>query len=201
MPIGTPQHGHTEPPSISLFTLLSSLSSLHSPLSSKVKKILPTPRQHAGDVCRALCDYVAPEAMGDHAGVFAITVGERFVQALEALKAGNDQYRALLMQSLGDRLVEAASEWLHSEVRRTLWGYAPAEQLTIKEMYAARYEGIRPAVGYPSLPDQRSIFVLASLLDMDRLGIRLTENGAMYPQASECGLYIASRHATYFSVR
>ena len=105
------------------------------------------------------------------------------------------------MQSIGDRLVEAAGEWLHQQVRKSLWGYAHNEDLTIQELFAAKFEGIRPAVGYPSLPDQRTIFPLAELLDTDKIGIRLTENGAMYPQSSICGLYIASPLARYFIVK
>jgi 5-methyltetrahydrofolate--homocysteine methyltransferase len=104
------------------------------------------------------------------------------------------------MQSIGDRLVEAASEYLHVMVRRELWGYAHDEQISPQECFAAKYQGIRPAVGYPSLPDQRTIFPLATLLGIEKIGIRLTENGAMYPQASLCGLYIGSRHARYFIV-
>jgi len=164
---------------------------------------IPTPRQRKAGLsgeCRALCDYVAPEGWHDHIGVFAVTVSESFTRQLERLKRSGDQYMSLLLQSVGDRLAEGASEWLHAEARRSLWGYAPDEQLTIKEMYAARYDGIRPAVGYPSLPDQKAIFILRRLIDFPKLGITLTENGAMYPQASVCGLYIANRHASYFMV-
>jgi len=82
-----------------------------------------------------------------------------------------------------------------------MWGYAADENLTVKQMYQAAYQGIRPAVGYPSLPDQPAIFPLAELLGVGEIGISLTENGAMYPQASVCGLYIASRHARYFVVK
>jgi 5-methyltetrahydrofolate--homocysteine methyltransferase len=145
-----------------------------------------------------LCDFVAPQ--GDYAGAFAITVGRDFAQELSSLSAQGDEYGALLMQSVGDRLVEAASEWLHERVRRELWGYAPQKQLSVKEMFQARYRGIRPAVGYPSLPDQRLIFPLAELLDVEKIGISLTENGAMYPQSSVCGLYLASPHARYFVI-
>ena len=163
---------------------------------------IATPRQssvNSDGVALALCDFVAPE--GDYVGAFAITVSESFTQELEQLKSSGEQYKSLLMQSIGDRLVEAASEWLHERVRKELWGYAPAENLTIKEMYQAAYQGIRPAVGYPSLPDQKSIFPLAELLDLGKIGITLTENGAMYPQASVCGLYIASRHSKYFVIK
>ena len=163
---------------------------------------IATPRQgsvNSDGVALALCDFVALE--GDYVGAFAVTVSESFTEELEQLKSSGEQYKSLLMQSIGDRLVEAASEWLHERVRKELWGYAPAENLTIKEMYQAAYQGIRPAVGYPSLPDQKSIFPLAELLDLGKIGITLTENGAMYPQASVCGLYIASRHAKYFVIK
>jgi len=165
--------------------------------------VIPTPRQRKAGLngeCHSLCDYVAPQPFQDHIGVFAVTVSESFIKHLERLKETGDQYMSLLLQSLGDRLAEGASEWLHAYVRKSLWGFVPDERLTIKEMYAAKYQGIRPAVGYPSLPDQKTIFILERLIDFQRLGVSLTENGAMYPQASVCGLYIANRHATYFMV-
>ena len=163
--------------------------------------LLATPRQRTPNVdgvTLALCDFVAPE--GDYVGAFALTVAPSFAQELSLLKEQGKEYEALLLQSVGDRLVEAASEWLHERVRRELWGYAPQEQLSVKEMFQARYRGIRPAVGYPSLPDQRLIFPLAELLDVEKIGISLTENGAMYPQSSVCGLYLASPHARYFVI-
>ena len=164
---------------------------------------IATPRQLSpGDkgYCLSLCDFVAPQGYKDHIGVFAITVSASFKEQLEELKHKGDQYQALLLQSIGDRLAEATSEWLHAEVRKKLWGYAPNEQLNIKQMYGAQYQGIRPAIGYPSLPDQRTIFTAKELLNLPQLGITLTENGAMYPQASVCGFYIANRHASYFMV-
>ena len=167
------------------------------------RTVIDTPRQsrpNADGRCLALADFVAPEGAGDHIGVFAVTVSQSFVEELERLKAEGRQYESLLMQSVGDRLAEAASERLHAEVRRRLWGYAPDEDLTPKQMFGAAYRGIRPAVGYPSLPDQRAIFRLAELIDFAAVGITLTENGAMYPQASVCGLYLASPHAGYFMV-
>ena len=166
--------------------------------------LIATPRQskpNDSGVQLALCDFIAPEGYGDHIGCFAVTVSESFAKELEELKRNGKEYESLLMQSVGDRLVEATSEWLHHEVRRTLWGYAPEEQLTRQELFAAKFDGIRPAVGYPSLPDQSTIFPLAKLLDIEQIGISLTENGAMYPQASICGVYLASPHAHYFVVR
>ena len=163
--------------------------------------VIHTPRQrrpNAEGESLALCDFVAPE--GDYVGAFAVTVGKTFVEKLSVLKEQGEEYASLVMQSVGDRLVEAASEWLHERVRRDLWGYATQERLTVKEMFQSSYRGIRPAVGYPSLPDQRTIFPLAELLEVDKIGITLTENGAMWPQSSVCGLYLASPHARYFVV-
>ena len=166
---------------------------------------LPTPRQKHpaahGEPCLALCDYVAPRPYEDYVGVFAVTVCPVFVEQLEAIKAqGNDDFHSILMQSVGDRLAEATSEWLHREVRRSLWGYAPDENLDMHDLARAAYQGIRPAVGYPSLPDQQLIFPVSRLLNFKALGIQLTENGAMYPQSTVCGLYLSSPHATYFAV-
>ena len=163
---------------------------------------IATPRQakpNAEGVSLSLCDFVAPEQIGDYVGAFAITISESLRNALEELKS-SDMHRSLLMQSLCDRLVEAASEWLHEKVRREMWGYAKCEQLSVKELFQARYQGIRPAIGYPSLPDQRTIFPVARLLDIAQIGISLTENGAMYPQSSVCGIYIANKNARYFVI-
>ena len=159
----------------------------HTPRQS----IIATPRQakaNESGIQLSLCDFVAPKGYGDHIGCFAVTVSDAFAKELESLKRNGQEYESLLMQSLGDRLVEAAGEWLHQQVRKSLWGYAPNETLSPQELFAAKFDGIRPAVGYPSLPDQKMIFPLAELLEIDKIGIRLTENGAMYPQASICGL-------------
>ena len=165
---------------------------------------LTTPRQRhpaeKGAPRLSLCDFVAPRGYSDFVGVFAITVSPSFVEELEQLKQSTDSFRSLLMQSVGDRLAEATSEWLHREVRTKLWGYAPDEDLSLRELSRAAYQGIRPAVGYQSLPDQRLIFPLSRLLDFKALNITLTENGAMYPQSSTCGLYLSNAHAKYFAV-
>ncbi|MGM9693952.1 MAG: methionine synthase [Alloprevotella sp.] len=167
---------------------------------------IPTPRRQnaaPGNAATgpALCDFVAPEGKEDHVGLFAVTISPSFVKEIAAARHGDDDFRHFLLQSVADRLVEAGSEWLHREVRRKLWGYAPDENLTREELSRAAFRGIRPAVGYPSLPDQRIIFRVAKMLDLPALGISLTENGAMLPQSSVCGLYLASPHAYYFSVR
>ncbi|MCF0198398.1 MAG: B12-binding domain-containing protein, partial [Bacteroidaceae bacterium] len=150
---------------------------------------IDTPRQQATrrdgslrEQCLSLCDFVSPLG-GDSVGAFAATMSDAFVARLEALKeSGDDCYELLLLQTLGDRLAEAASEFLAREYNKVGWG------------------GIRPAVGYPSLPDQRSIFQLAQLIDFAAVGITLTENGAMYPQSSVSGLYISHPESTYFTL-
>ena len=143
---------------------------------------LATPRQNRNEgTCLSLCDYI-----NNCVGAFACTVSQTFVDRLEKLKKehGASDYDALLLQTVGDRLAEAAAEYLSRELKeKHNWG------------------GIRPAVGYPSLPDQRSIFQIAKLIDFGSVGISLTENGAMYPQASVCGLYIPYEEAEYFSVK
>lgn len=166
------------------------------------KTIIPTPRQSAkeGADSLSLSDFVADEGLGDHIGLFAITISSALIARIERLKEECCDYEALLLQSLCDRLVEAASEYMHLKVRRDLWGYAPDEQLSVKELYQARYCGIRPAFGYPSLPDQRSIFTVKDLIGFEQIGISLTENGAMYPQSSVAGIYISNRHAKYFVI-
>ncbi len=166
---------------------------------------LDTPRQSHpathGEPCLSLCDYVAPRAYEDYVGTFAVTVSPSFVAELEALKqSGTDDFNSLLMQSVGDRLVEATSEWLHEKVRKELWGYAPNESLSLSDLARAAYQGIRPAVGYPSLPNQQLIFPVSRLLNFNALGITLTENGAMYPQSTVCGLYLSNPQAKYFMV-
>lgn len=158
---------------------------------------IPTLRSQAlgaGEPSRGLSDYVAES--GDYAGAFAVSID--FADEVRAADQAADSYRSLLVQSLAHRLAEAASEWLHAKVRRELWGYAPDENLSLKELSQARYTGIRPAVGYPSLPDQKLTFVLDSLLDLGDIGVSLTENGAMEPSATVCGLYIAHPESGYF---
>jgi cobalamin-dependent methionine synthase I len=111
-----------------------------------------------------------------------------------------DPYQKMMMQLLADRLAEAAAERMHEEVRKHYWGYASEENLTIAEMQQERFQGIRPAVGYPSLPDMSLNFLLDDLLDMQQVGIRLTESGMMCPHASVSGLMFAHPQARYFDV-
>jgi len=159
----------------------------------------PLLRQQAshesGQPYLCLSDFVRPLG-GDEAdtvGLFAATVHE-------PAQEENDPYKRLITQTLTDRLAEAATEKMHQYVRREAWGYAPDENLTIEELHQEKFQGIRPAVGYPSLPDQSVIFLLDQLLDMSQIGISLTEHGAMLPHASVSGLMLSHPQARYFSV-
>ena len=113
---------------------------------------------------------------------------------------GADAYEKMMAQLLADRLAEAAAERVHEQVRKEYWGYAKDEQLSIEEMLVEKFQGIRPAIGYPSLPDTSLNFVLDELLDLKQIGIRLTESGAMKPHASVSGLMLAHPEARYFNL-
>lgn len=161
-------------------------------------KTLPLLRQQhtrAGEPNLCLSDFISPR--GDKIGLFATSVSPLFAET-----GKDDTYRSLLTQTIASRLAEAAATLLHSDVRRRaeLWGYAPDESLTPQELNAEKYQGIRPAVGYPSLPDQSVIFIIDKLLGLNEAGIALTPNGAMIPHASVCGLMLAHPAARYFSV-
>lgn len=154
----------------------------------------PHPKEN---VCLCLSDFVRPLTNGipDIIGVFATSVPTTIEESYS-----DDAYRLLLAQTLADRLAEAATERLHLYVRTKAWGYAPHEQLTIPQLLAEEFQGIRPAIGYPSLPDQSINFLINQLIDMKEIGITLTENGAMHPHASVSGLMIAHPQSRYFSV-
>lgn len=144
-----------------------------------------------------LADFVRPLSSGiaDRAGAFAATVDV----AMEHDFVGDD-YLRMLAQTLADRLAEATTERMHEEVRRHYWGYAPDENLSVRQMLREEFQGIRPAVGYPSLPDTSFNFLLDELIDMKQIGIRLTESGAMRPHASVSGLMFAHPKARYFDI-
>lgn len=161
---------------------------------------IPTLRQQKPSTdgyCYSLADFINPE--GDYIGIFANTVigVEDFADEYEK---NGDVYSALIAKTLSDRIAEATAEWLHYQVRKQIWGYAPDEVENIDEMFKVHYRGIRPAVGYPSLPDQSIIFELNDLIKFDEIGITLTENGAMFPNASVCGLYFAHPQSKYFMI-
>lgn len=164
-------------------------------------EVVTARQQNPEGTCLALCDYVAPvnaktdsvfsatagnDLFRDIVGAFAVTVSEAFVKRLEKLKAeqGGSDYDVLLMQTVADRLAEAGAEYLSRELEKN-----------------CGWKGIRPAVGYPVLPNIKEIFNVARLIDFQSVGISLTENGAMYPQASVSGLYISHPEVDYFHVK
>jgi 5-methyltetrahydrofolate--homocysteine methyltransferase len=151
----------------------------------------------------ALSDYVAPVESGvrDYVGAFAVTAGGRIDEAKSRFEAAGDDYTAILLMSLADRLAEAGAEWLHERVRRELWGYAPEEALDNEALIAESYRGIRPAPGYPAQPDHTEKRTIFRLLDAERnAGMHLTESMAMIPGASVSGLYFAHPDARYFGL-
>ncbi len=149
---------------------------------------------------RSLADFIAPVESGlpDHIGAFAVTAGLGAEDLVKRYEADNDDYRAIMVKAIADRLAEAAAEWLHREVRRS-W-YAPQEALTSEELLGEAYRGIRPAIGYPACPDHSLKRRLFDLLGAREIGMDLTEHFAMTPAASVSGLYFAHPAARYFNV-
>lgn len=151
----------------------------------------------------ALADYVAPRETGvnDYIGAFAVTAGIGIEQIIARFEREHDDYSSIMIKALADRLAEAFAELLHQRVRTEFWGYAAGEQLTNEELIKEAYRGIRPAPGYPACPDHTEKRILFDLLQVEsQTGIRLTENLAMYPAASVCGLYLAHPASKYFAV-
>ncbi len=161
-------------------------------------------RQPAGSDTKpllSLADFVAPVESGvvDCVGAFAVTAGIGADELAQRFEREHDDYQAILVKALADRLAESFAEWLHARARRE-WGYGRDEALPLTDLIAERYRGIRPAMGYPACPDHTEKFRLFELLDAPALGITLSETGAMLPGASVSGLYFAHPDAHYFTV-
>jgi 5-methyltetrahydrofolate--homocysteine methyltransferase len=151
----------------------------------------------------SLSDFVAPKSsgIGDYCGGFAVTAGIGVAELVEKYKKEGNDYNAILLESLTDRLAEAFAERLHERVRKEFWAYAPDENLTVNEMIRERYQGIRPAPGYPACPDHTEKQVLFDLLSAtSQTGISLTEHFSMFPTASVCGQYFAHKDSVYFPI-
>jgi len=152
----------------------------------------------------ALTDFVAPTDSGkqDYLGAFAVTAGIGIEEHVKRFEDAHDDYSAIMIKALADRLAEALAEALHLRTRRSYWGYEPEEALANDELIAEKYRGIRPAPGYPACPEHTEKGKLWELLDAERAtGIRLTESYAMYPTASVSGWYYSHPEASYFTVR
>jgi 5-methyltetrahydrofolate--homocysteine methyltransferase len=153
----------------------------------------------AGKPQQSLADFAAPT--GDYAGAFAVTAGIGIEKKLAEFEAQHDDYRAIMLKTLADRLAEAAAEWLHREVRTDYWGYALGEQLDVTALVEEKYQGIRPAPGYPACPDHTAKAGLFALLDVQKNAeMGLTESFAMTPAASVAGFYLAHPEARYFAI-
>jgi len=150
---------------------------------------------------RSLADFVAPRAsaLPDSVGAFALTAGIGAEELAKRAEAAGDDYRAILVKAVADRLAEAFAEWLHARVRGE-WGYGASERLSNDELIDEKYRGIRPAFGYPACPDHSEKRTLFGLLNAPAVGITLTESCAMWPAASVSGLYFAHPQARYFNV-
>ena len=151
----------------------------------------------------ALADFIAPKSskVADWIGGFAVTTGIGEEEAIERHIAKTDDYGRIMMKALCDRLAEAFAERMHERVRRQLWGYIPGERLTVDELISEKYQGIRPAPGYPAQPDHTEKATLWHLMDVERqAGIQLTESFAMWPGSAVSGLYFSHPESHYFGV-
>ncbi|MDZ7716889.1 MAG: methionine synthase [Balneolaceae bacterium] len=173
----------------------------------EILTVFHTLRQQAekrkGQPNKALADFVAPKESGvaDYMGGFAVTAGNGAVELAQKFEQDNDDYNAILVKALADRLAEAFTELLHEKVRKQYWGYAPNEDFSNDQLIREKYTGIRPAPGYPAQPDHTEKPILFELLDVQStIGIELTENLAMSPAASVSGLYFAHPESDYFNV-
>ena len=171
-------------------------------LSEKKLRFPMLRQQHPsapGEPNLCLADFIRPLSQGirDQVGVFCTSVDGTIIDEYR-----HDDYLNMMAQTLSDRLAEATAEKLHEEVRRdrAYWGYAPDENLTIEQQHREEYQGIRPAIGYPSLPDTSANFLIDQLIDMKQAGIRLTETGMMTPHASVSGLMFAHPKSRYFEL-
>jgi 5-methyltetrahydrofolate--homocysteine methyltransferase len=150
---------------------------------------------------RSLADYIAPRETGvpDYIGMFAITAGIGADALVRRFESDLDDFNAIMVKALADRLAEAFAEYLHAQARKD-WGYGDSERLSREDLIAEKYRGIRPAYGYPACPDHSEKFKLFDLLDASRQGLSLTESAAMLPAASVSGLYFSHPEAKYFNV-
>ncbi|MGE0069386.1 MAG: vitamin B12 dependent-methionine synthase activation domain-containing protein, partial [Thiomonas sp.] len=150
---------------------------------------------------RALADFIAPKGVAaDYIGLFAVTAGIGVEAKEKAFLADLDDYSAILLKSLADRLAEALAERMHQRVRTEFWAYAPEESLSNAELIAEKYRGIRPAPGYPACPEHSVKAEMFAALQAQDIGMTLTESWAMLPAASVSGFYFAHPEAQYFNV-
>jgi 5-methyltetrahydrofolate--homocysteine methyltransferase len=147
-----------------------------------------------------LADFISPESGKDSFGMFAVTAGLGLEKIIAECKAKHDDYSEIMAKALADRLAEGFAECLHEKVRKEFWGYAPDEKLSDEDLIGEKYEGIRPAPGYPACPDHTEKKLLFELLQAEKVGIKLTESYAMYPAAAVSGFYFSHPDSKYFGL-
>lgn len=159
-------------------------------------------RKPSGKHNMCLADFIAPKSSGinDYIGLFAVTAGLDIEKQLEVFEKNNDDYNAIMLKALADRLAESFAEHMHMRVRREFWPYAAHETLSNEELIAEKYCGIRPAPGYPACPDHTEKPELFALLNAENVGISLTENYAMWPASSVSGYYFSHQQSQYFGI-
>jgi len=172
-----------------------------STVAATLRMLRQQARKSSDQPNRCLADFIAPAGTPDWIGAFAVSAGFGVAKRTAAFEAAGDDYSAILLKALADRLAEAAAELLHLKVRREIWGHAPDEDLDLDALIAERYTGIRPAPGYPACPDHTEKRTLFNLLEVEqRIGVILTERYAMAPAASVSGWIFAHPHAGYFGI-
>lgn len=156
-----------------------------------------------GEPNLALSDFIAPKESGktDYIGAFVTTAGINTEQLVKEYEDAHDDYNSIMVKALADRLAEAFTELMHEKVRKEFWGYVPEEDIILEDKLREKYQGIRPAPGYPAQPDHSEKKIIFDLLQAEKnIGVTLTENMAMYPLASVCGLYFSHPESKYFNV-
>ncbi len=201
------RHGSHQHTGYELVPAIEGASTAIGEVPHKITTVVQTLRQQVRKAPNqpnlALADYIAPAASGkvDYLGGFAVTAGIGIEALLERYEKDHDDYNAIMVKALADRLAEAFAELMHERVRKEFWGYAAHEKLSNEELIKESYQGIRPAPGYPACPDHTQKSTLFELLQVEKnTGITLTESFAMYPTAAVSGWYFSHPEARYFGV-
>lgn len=174
-----------------------------SELIGKFHQLRQQEKKQGATALFCLSDFIAPKESGkaDYCGAFAVTAGLGVAELVKQYKQENNDYKAIMLEALSDRLAEAFAERLHEIVRKEIWGYNKFESLTPAELIASKYQGIRPAPGYPACPEHSEKETIFNLLQAEKQsGISLTENYSMFPNASVCGVYFAHPESRYFGI-
>ena len=169
----------------------------------KLHQLRQQSKKPAGQFNRCLADYVADETSGikDYVGAFAVSAGYGCDELVKEFAAQHDDYNSILVKAVADRLAEASAEYLHEKIRKEYWGYAPGESLPNEDLIREKYQGIRPAPGYPACPEHTEKGLLWDLLNVEEnIGMELTSSFAMWPGAAVSGWYFAHPESKYFAV-